>query len=214
MSLTNAPLIKFLGLMIDNNLTWNHQVDLILRRLSSSCYAFNYIKYTLSIDTLKLIYFAHVQSIMSYGIIFWGTSTKASKIFILQKKILRIIFNIKPKDSCRKLFMDNQIMTFYSLYLYLLILFVANNKCLFDSNNAFHQYYTRAYKNLHFPSIRLMKYAKGPYVNGIKVFNHLPINIKKLEYSSVKFKKALKNFFHRHPFYSIEEYFELGNPTR
>ena len=86
MSLTNAPLIKFLGLMIDNNLTWNHQVDLILRRLSSSCYAFNYIKYTLSIDTLKLIYFAHVQSIMSYGIIFWGTSTKASKIFILQKK--------------------------------------------------------------------------------------------------------------------------------
>jgi hypothetical protein len=66
--LTNATLIKFLGLMIDSNLTWNHQVNLILRKLSSSCYALNYVKYTLPIDILKLIYFANVQSIMSYGI--------------------------------------------------------------------------------------------------------------------------------------------------
>jgi len=40
-----------------------------------------------------------------------------------------------------------------------------------------------------------MKYAKGPYVNGIKVFNHLPHTIKTLEHSPVKFKNALKNFF-------------------
>jgi hypothetical protein len=130
--LTNVPLIKFLGLTIDSNLTWNHQVDLIQRRLSSSCYALNYVKCTLPIDMLKLIYFANVQSIIAYGIIFWGASTIASKVFILQKKSLQIIYNIKPRDSCRKLFRDNLIMTFYSLYLYSLILFVTNNKCLFD----------------------------------------------------------------------------------
>jgi hypothetical protein len=58
-----------------------------------------------------------------------------------------------------------------------------------------------------------MKYAKGPYVNGIKVFNHLPENIKNLEHSPMKFKNALKNFFHQHPFYSIKEYkgIELGD---
>ena len=48
---------------------------------------------------------------------------------------------------------------------------------------------------LHLPSIHLMKYAKGPYVNSIKVFNHLPHTIKTLEHSPVKFKNALKNFF-------------------
>jgi hypothetical protein len=58
-----------------------------------------------------------------------------------------------------------------------------------------------------------MKYAKGPYVNGIKMFNHLPQTIKILEHSPVKFKNALKNFFHQHPFYSIKENFEQGNPT-
>jgi len=54
--------------MIDSNLTWNHHVDSVLRRLSPSCYALHYVKYTLTVDTLKLIYFANVLSIMSYGI--------------------------------------------------------------------------------------------------------------------------------------------------
>jgi hypothetical protein len=153
--------------MIDSNLTWNQQVDLILRRLSSSCYALNCVKYTLPMDIQKLIYFANIQFIMSYGIIFWGAWTTASKVFVLQKKTLRIIYRIKPRESCRKLFSENQIMNFYSLYLYSLALFVANIKCLFDTNNIFHQHNTRTNKNLHLPSNHLMKYAKGPYVNGI-----------------------------------------------
>ena len=53
-SLTNASLIKFLGLMIDSNLTWNHQVDSVLRRLSSSCYALHYVKYTLKNRHIKI----------------------------------------------------------------------------------------------------------------------------------------------------------------
>jgi hypothetical protein len=46
------------------------------------------------------------------------------------------------------------------------------------------------------------------------MFNRLPQTIKNLEHSAVKFKNALKTFFHQHPFYSIKEYFEQGNPTR
>jgi hypothetical protein len=46
------------------------------------------------------------------------------------------------------------------------------------------------------------------------VFNHLPQTIKNLEHNPVKFKNALKNVFHQHPFYSIKEYLEQGNPTR
>ena len=67
-SLTNANLIKFLRLKFDSYLTWNHQVYSVLRRLSSSCYAVHYVKYSLTIDILKLVYFANVLSIMAYGI--------------------------------------------------------------------------------------------------------------------------------------------------
>jgi hypothetical protein len=38
----------------------------------------------------------------------------------------------------------------------------------------------RVYKDIHTPDVKLTKYAKGAYVSGIKVFNHLPQSIKML----------------------------------
>jgi hypothetical protein len=35
------------------------------------------------IVSLKMIYFAHVHSLMSYGIMFWGFSSRATKVFIM-----------------------------------------------------------------------------------------------------------------------------------
>ena len=35
---------------------------------------------------LKIIYFARVHTIMSYGIIFWGNTSAANKVFLMQKK--------------------------------------------------------------------------------------------------------------------------------
>jgi hypothetical protein len=66
---------------------------------------------------LRLFYFAHVHSIMSYGIIFWGDSSHIHKVFILQKKIIRIISNTRPRDFCREVFRKMEIMTVYSQYI-------------------------------------------------------------------------------------------------
>jgi len=45
----------------------------------------------------------------------------------------------------------------------------------------------------------------------IKLFNHLPINIKNLSNGIKLFKPALKRFLLLHSFYSIEEYFNYNN---
>jgi hypothetical protein len=83
-----------------------------------------------SFATVKLIYFAHVQSIMRYGIIFWGSFTHAKKVFILQKKIIRIMMNTKPRDSCKEIFKKLEIMTLYSQYIHslLIYIYIINNK--------------------------------------------------------------------------------------
>jgi len=45
----------------------------------------------LSFETLKMVYFSIVHSIISYGIIFWGVSTHSKIIFKFQKRIIRIL---------------------------------------------------------------------------------------------------------------------------
>jgi hypothetical protein len=86
-------------LITDDALSWKQHTDQVVNRLSSACYALQNVKHLLSFATVRLNYYAHVQSIVSYGIILWGASAHAKKVFILQKKIIRIVTNTKPRES-------------------------------------------------------------------------------------------------------------------
>ena len=132
--------------------------------MSAACYALRYVKYSLSIETLKVICFAHIHAIMNYGVIFWGNSSYAKKVFIFQKKIITII---RPRDSCREIFWNMWIMTLYSHYKYSLLSFTVDNKHLFTANNQIHKHDTRNNNNLHPALANLTKNNKGPYISGI-----------------------------------------------
>jgi hypothetical protein len=132
---SNATQMNFLVRTLDDTLMWNQHTESLMRKMSSASYALRQVKYTLSIDAFKIIYLAHIHSIMSYGVIFCGNSPSAKKVFKLQTKIIRIIANIGMRDSCREIFKNLQIMTLYSLYAYSIILFIVNNKRLFAVNN-------------------------------------------------------------------------------
>ena len=61
------------------------------------------------------------------------------------------------------------------------------------------------------PTVCRAKYQKGTGYMGVKVFNRLPINIKKEIDNPKKFRHILKNFLKEKSFYSLQEYFELEN---
>jgi hypothetical protein len=182
--------------------------------MCSACYVLRTIKHILPHDTLRVIYFTHIHSIIRCGIIFWGSSSYAKKLFILQKKIIRIITNTRPRDSCRKIFKNVEIMTLYSQYIYSLILYTVNNKHLFNTNNEIHNYKTRCNNDLHLPIANSSKFNKGAYISGVKVFNHLPQYIKALAKDQKCFKVTLKRFLYHHSFYSMDEYYEYKEKRR
>jgi hypothetical protein len=117
--------------------------------MTTAGHALRFVKHSLPLESLKIIYYASVHSIMSYGIIFWSTSTDAKKVFLTQKNILRIIYNISPRDSCSEIFKEIQIFTFFSQYIYSLLLFTIKNLHLFTFNNKIYEYSTRNNNNLH-----------------------------------------------------------------
>jgi hypothetical protein len=121
---------------------------------------------------LKLIYFAHIHSILSHNIIFGGSSY-AGNAFMLQKRAIRIITNSGSRQTGRHLFEKLEVMTFYSQIIYSLIVFTMNNYHLFNFINEIHKHKIRSLNNLYLPTVNLTKYSKGAYVAGIKTFNHL-----------------------------------------
>jgi hypothetical protein len=112
---------NFLGIITDDTLSWKQHTDELIKRMSSASYALRQVKYSLTIETLKIICFAHINTIVSYGVILWGNSSCAKTVFKLQKKIIRIITNTRPRDSCREIFRNTQKITLYSQYIYTII---------------------------------------------------------------------------------------------
>ena len=95
-------------------------------------------------------------------------------------------------------------------YILSLLLFVVKNIEEFTSNSEVHSINTCHKSDLYPPSIKLTKYQKGVYYSGIKIFNHLPQNIKNLSWNVNKFKLALKRFLLMGSFYKLDEYFLTG----
>jgi hypothetical protein len=89
--ITNSSYTKFLGVTMDNTLSWNNHIDLLVKKLSTACYIIRNAKTYMSASSSKMIYYAFFHSAMSYGIIFWGSSSHSSVIFRLQKKAIRIM---------------------------------------------------------------------------------------------------------------------------
>ena len=147
--------------------------------------------------------------VWSFGV----TPLVAGRVFKLQKRIIRIIANKKPRDSRREVFKSMRINTLYSQYIYSLILFVVNNRYIFATNSEIHKHNTRNKNDLHPSLSNLEKFKKGPCISGIKAYNHLPQYLKMLDHNSSFFRSSLKRFIHQHAFYSVEEYYEYKENT-
>jgi len=92
----------------------------------------------MSLDAMKMIYYSYVQSVTSYGIIFWGNSHLSGSIFKVQKGIIIIITNASKKDTCRQLYKQLQILPLPSLYIFSLLVFATKIRSLFLSNSEIH----------------------------------------------------------------------------
>jgi len=86
--ITNSSYAKFLGVTMNNTLYWNNHIDLLMKKLSTTCYMIRNAKTYMSALSLKVIYYAFFHSAMGYGIIFWGNLSHSSKIFRIQKKAI------------------------------------------------------------------------------------------------------------------------------
>ena len=105
-------------------LSWKAHIDQMMSRLNTACFVIQTIQAIMSPETLRMVYFAYIHSIMSYGIIFWGSQPYSDKIFKIQKRVIRIITNSRTRDSFRELLKKLEILPLYSQYIFSISIFV------------------------------------------------------------------------------------------
>jgi len=120
--------------------------------------------------------------------------------------------NARNRDSCRHLFKNLKVLPLKSQYIFSLLLFVARNRDLYESNKEIHNINIRFISDLHTPTANFTTFQKDPFYFGIKVFNHLPTSIKNTSYDIKQFRSVLKSFLLVNSFYS-KEYFSSNSNT-
>ena len=86
---------KFLGVIIDDKITWVPHITYLRKKLRSISGALCRIRKAMPADLYLNIYNALFESHLAYGISVWGVSIKDQsndKLFIVQKQCIRILF--------------------------------------------------------------------------------------------------------------------------
>jgi hypothetical protein len=97
---------------------------------------------------------------MIYGLIFWGNSHCSKTIFILEKRMIRLIVGIRGRHSCREHFKKPKILPLQSQYILSLLLFVIGSRSYFKENSDIHNINTWTKSNLHLSLLNSSPYQK------------------------------------------------------
>lgn len=196
---------KFLGLILDSKLHFSEHINKIVSRINTACYVIRVLKEELPTAAIKQFYFAYIQSVISYGIMFWYSSSDWKRVFVAQKRVLRTILGIPTRQSCRSLFKSMNIMTVTSLYMFKLIMYVRDNQCIFVKNSDHYSgMTTRGNAYLSIPRHNTTCFESGPLYRAVQVYNSLPNSIISIrEYN--KFKQKVKLHLLSMEFYSLDE---------
>lgn len=116
-----GKVLKYLGMHVDEGLKWNTHVDQLAKKITSGIYCIKRIGSIATHQAALLTYHSFIHCHLSYGILFWGTSTAAERIFILQKRAIRVLCALKYRESCRGHFKNQKILTLTSLYIYTML---------------------------------------------------------------------------------------------
>ena len=117
---------KFLGIIVDNKLTWTQHINELCNKVAKGIGINRKVRHILNRKSLINLYYTFIFPYLSYCNIVWGRAANdhLSRIFLLQKKILRCIFNVVYREYTAPLFMESKIMTIYQLNYYMVCIFM------------------------------------------------------------------------------------------
>ena len=120
--ITEVNSTKFLGVFLDNKLTWKKHIDYIVAKLSRGIGLISKARKLLNADALLTLYYSFLYPYLCYCNHVWGSTyiTNLQKLVVLQKKIVRMISGSGYRDHTDPLFTNLSLIKFVDLNKYMI----------------------------------------------------------------------------------------------
>ena len=199
--------IRFLGVLLDQHLSWNEQISNIARKLAKYVPIMYASRHHCSDKCIRLIYNCLIYSNLIYCNSIWGYCTKAAlrPLHIIQKKILRGMAGVSLYAPSRPIFASFSLLTLDDINIYITALFVY--KCLHSIEfrdwfrERSHSYPTRFDETLPLTVPRIANKHSEQCISyrGPVIWNELPVDIREQTYNCFKIRLKRLLFSRQNP---------------
>jgi hypothetical protein len=156
---------KFLGVVIDDQLNWKQHILYTSKKIAKAIGIISFARRVFNKATLKQLYYLFVYPYLIFGNIVWGKSgeTILWPIFRLQKIIIRMINNVKSRNSSTPYFNEVEILKLPDIHILVVGIFMHKFKTnklpeifsnFFSKNNEHHEYAMRGATKLRLPKAK------------------------------------------------------------
>ena len=203
--LKGVRVVKYLGVMLDEKVSWSDQVEFLSAKLARSAGIFSKLRYYLNYSTLLQMYHALFNSHLQYGILCWGSTSisNLNRLQILQNRAIRNMMKAPRYFRLDNYFLNLRVLKVLDLYKLEISKFMHSHhnnllpdifSSFFQISGANHTHFTRSTVNIMYDvdRCRTVRGQRSIRYLGPKVWNDIPISIKTV--SKLAFKKEYKVF--------------------
>ena len=191
--LKSSPWVKFLGLWIDNTLSWRKHLSILLIKLKQNTNLLKLGNKFLSKTAKRQIYFAHINSHINYGLVLWGNMLDQTNLNKIQKCMDNCFKLITNKTATLSNLKEERILTLEQM------IKLENSKLGYKLQNNLlphqiqsllstdsklnkliktHKYGTRSKNTLNLPLAKSKMYHTSYLFHVLKEFNGTDITIR------------------------------------
>ena len=203
-ALTQVRQTNFLGICVDDLLSWKPHIQLTCRKLARSIGILRKVNKHFSRSIRLQLYKSFVIPYLNYGITIWGAAYKTSlePLFILQKKALKTALLLPMRTSTEHLFADAQVLKLNQIYDLSVGCFMYKFShsllpCCFShyfiQNSQQHSHHTRSSTLFRLPLFTSVNSQQSILSQGPKLWAKIPSRVR-LSSSLKTFKGKLKGF--------------------
>ena len=197
--ITRVRATKFLGVIIDEKLTWENHISLVRSKLAKTVGILYRVRNLLNRSALFILYCSLFLPYLTYCSDTRGNTCRSNIqcLFILQKKIVRIVYGANFKDHTDVIFQDLNFLKFYDLVKLKTceVMYRAFNKTLpVNLNNIFTVCEPNCLFNMRTKKDFVQKYTRtnikaiSVSVTGAKLWNELDSDLRHIN-NMLLFKK-------------------------